>query len=51
MTSTYTPPAVGQIIRVRGMDCRIVKVRPLGTVDVVSLCGRFAFRVSGLPMA
>lgn len=41
-------PIAGQTMKVRGLFCRIVKVRPLGTVDVVSLCGNYAFRVSGL---
>lgn len=41
-------PRIGQTMEVRGVLCRIIKVRPFGTVDVVSLCGRYAFRVSGL---
>ena len=42
------PPRVGQRVTVRGHACEIFCVRPLGTIDVVSLCGRFAWRVSGL---
>lgn len=41
-------PVVGQLVVVRGVQCRIVKVRPMGTIDVVSLCGQYAWRVSGL---
>ena len=41
-------PKIGQIITVRGTPCRIFKVYRLGTVDVVSLCGTRAFRVTGL---
>jgi hypothetical protein len=42
------PPQIGQQITVRGITCKIVKIRPMGTLDVVSLCGSYAFRVSGL---
>ncbi len=41
-------PQVGQIIKVHGQDCRIFKIRPFGTVDVVTLDGKRAYRVSGL---
>ena len=41
-------PKVGQRVVVRGVDCEIVKVRPFGTIDVVSLDGKYAWRVSGL---
>ena len=41
-------PKVGQTMMVRGLLCRIVKVLPAGTVDVVSVDGNKAFRVSGL---
>lgn len=43
------PPKVGQLMTVRNVRCRIVKIRPLGTLDLVSLCGNYAYRVSGLP--
>lgn len=33
---------------VRGIKCRITKVLPLGTLEVESLCGNYAYRVSGL---
>jgi hypothetical protein len=41
-------PTVGQIVTVRGISCRIVRVHSAGTVDVLSLDGRFAWRISGL---
>lgn len=41
---------VGQLMSVRGMQCRVFKLHPLGTLDVVSLCGRYAFRLTGLPV-
>jgi len=39
---------INQIITVRGIKCRIVIIRPIGTIDVSSLCGKYHFRVSGL---
>jgi hypothetical protein len=44
----YERPTIGQQMTVRGITCRIVKVYTFGTVDVVSLCGRYAWRVTGL---
>lgn len=44
-------PTVGMTMTVRGVKCRIVRVRAFGTVDVVSLCGAYAWRVSGLPFS
>ncbi len=41
-------PAIGQIITVRGVTCRIVKILAFGTIDVVSLDGSRAFRMTGL---
>lgn len=41
-------PKVGQLVTVRGVVCRIVKVRELGTIDVVSLDGSKAWRLTGL---
>ncbi len=41
-------PKVGMLVTVRGVKCRIFKVRPFGTIDVESLCGKYAWRVSGL---
>lgn len=39
---------VQRVLTVRGHACHIVKLHPLGTLDVVSRCGNYAFRVSGL---
>lgn len=41
-------PKVGQLVTVRGVECRIVRVRAAGTLDVVSLDGSRAWRLSGL---
>lgn len=41
-------PKVGMSMVVYGVPCIIVKVLPAGTVDVVSVDGSKAFRVSGL---
>ena len=43
-----TKPSIGQIVTIRGIPCRIVKIRAFGTIDVVSLDGQYAWRVSGL---
>lgn len=43
-----TAPKIGQLVTVRGIACRITVIRPMGTIDVESLCGKYAFRVSGL---
>jgi hypothetical protein len=36
------------LVNVRGISCRIVKIRKFGTIDVVSLDGKRSFRLSGL---
>lgn len=41
---------IGQLVTVRGIECRIFKVHPFGTIDVVSLCGNYAWRLSGMPL-
>lgn len=41
-------PRVGDRTTVRGVPVEIVKVRPFGTIDVVSLDGKHAWRVTGL---
>lgn len=41
-------PEVGMIVKVYGHDCRIVKIRPFGTIDVVRVDGSRAYRLSGL---
>jgi hypothetical protein len=43
-------PQVGGLVNVRGQQCRIFKVRPFGTLDVVTLDGERAYRVSGLAL-
>ena len=30
-------PQIGQIMKVYGKDCRIFKIHPFGTIDVVAL--------------
>lgn len=42
--------ALGDIVIVRGLQCRIIAIRPFGTVDVESLDGRYVWRLSGLPL-
>jgi hypothetical protein len=39
---------IGDQMTVRGVRCVVFKVRPFGTIDVVSVDGKQAFRVSGL---
>jgi hypothetical protein len=51
MKPINTLPKVGMLMTVRGHKCRIFKIHAMGTLDVVSLCGRFAWRVTGLPFA
>jgi hypothetical protein len=41
-------PTVGQFMTVRGIECTIVKIWPLGTIDVTSKAGGRSFRVTGL---
>lgn len=41
-------PIIGQLVTVRGIECRIIAIHHAGTIDVESLCGQFYFRVSGL---
>jgi hypothetical protein len=41
-------PQIGMIVTVYGRKCRIFAVRSFGTVDVVTLEGDKAWRVSGL---
>ena len=48
--ATSKKPRVGQVVSVRGKRCRIFKVHPAGTIDVESLDGKSAFRISGLPL-
>jgi hypothetical protein len=41
-------PKVGKIVILFGKRCRIFKVRPAGTIDVVALDDSGAWRISGL---
>lgn len=45
---TNEKPKIGQLITVRGISCRIVKIYPFGTLDVVEVNGSRSFRVTGL---
>lgn len=40
--------AVGDVTTINGADVKIFKIHPAGTIDVVTLDGSRAFRVSGL---
>jgi hypothetical protein len=42
-------PKIGQTFVVYGVQCRITKVHSLGALDVVSLDGERAWRITGLP--
>lgn len=41
-------PSVGMLVNVHGRQCRITHVHKFGTIDVVSLCGNYAWRLTGL---
>lgn len=43
-------PRIGQHVMVRGVECVIFKIHAFGTIDVESLDGKHAWRLSGLPM-
>jgi hypothetical protein len=43
-----TIPEIGQFVTVYGVKCVIVKVHPLGTIDVEEIDGPRAYRLSGL---
>lgn len=48
--TAFTPPVIGQLVTVRGIECRIIAIRPMGTVDVEATDGTGrCWRVSGLP--
>ena len=45
------PYRIGQVCRVRGVWCRIIAIRPLGTIDVEAIDGSGrCWRVSGLAL-
>lgn len=41
-------PVKGQSVTVRGLVCTITRVYPFGTIDVVSVDGNHAYRLTGL---
>lgn len=41
-------PKVGAVVVVRGIECRVIKVYPFGTMDVEAVDGSRAYRVTGL---
>jgi hypothetical protein len=47
-TSHVEKPHVGQHVTVYGKECKIFAVHPMGTIDVVTLDGEKAWRISGL---
>ena len=47
-TSHIETPRLGQHVTVYGRECEIVRIHPFGTIDVVSLDGEKAWRISGL---
>ena len=50
MERHYTTPKLGQLVTVRGIECRVIAIRPAGTIDVEATDGSGrCFRVSGLP--
>lgn len=42
-------PQIGMVMMVRNQKCRIVKIHKFGTVDVETIDGTRAYRVTGLP--
>lgn len=43
-------PQVGMRVTVYGIECRIVRIHPAGTIDVSSIRGDHHYRLSGLPI-
>ena len=39
-------PKVGDAMCAHGIPCTITRVYPFGTCDVLSTCGRFAWRIT-----
>jgi len=48
MKNQTSRPTAGQLITIYGHKCRIVTVHPFGTLDVETLDGSRAWRVTGL---
>lgn len=49
-TQTKKQPAIGDLVTVRGILCRIFAIHPLGTIDVEAVDGPQAYRVSGIQL-
>lgn len=48
MNTTAKPrPVIGQTVTVYGVECRIFRVHPAGTIDVEEVNGPRAWRVTG----
>lgn len=46
----FTTPKLGELVTVRGIECRIIGIHPAGTIDVEATDGSGrCWRVSGLP--
>lgn len=41
-------PKIGQLVKFRGEQYRILRILKFGTIDILSLDGNNAFRISGL---
>lgn len=41
-------PKIGEIVKVYNVDCKVTKVYPFGTMDVLSLDNKRVYRVTGL---
>lgn len=49
MSNKYKGPKVGDVVIVRGVRCRVFKIRDFGTFDVEEIDGPHAWRISGGP--
>ncbi len=47
-TAQPKAPSVGQLMSVYGQACRVTRVYPFGTCDVLTCDGSRAYRVTGL---
>lgn len=41
-------PQLGQLVTIRGIQCRIIAIHAAGTIDVEALDGSRCYRISGL---
>lgn len=44
-------PSIGQPIDVHGIPCRIIRIHPLGTIDVKAIDSERYWRITGLRIA